>query len=236
MRQMSNFSQTHASQTHASKTPKTLSQLSQLSQLSRILRILDIQKVSTLLQQQPETAERLCWHCCHPWDGTIIKLPIKHDKRLGKFKVVGQFCSWQCLKGYNRDYVTNIRNSINDVNIRYYRKELTGNTVPVVSAPPRSFLKAFGGTMTIDEFRKTSCSFSESSMWSDVLIPINTSRFSKSTPANQKTSVDENRQVDFGDAVSKNDSFRLRRPKPLAHGGRNGLERALGLNSLIKIK
>lgn len=73
-------------------------------------------------------------------------------------------------------------------------------------------------------------------MWSDTLIPIDTTKFSKSMTIEPKIAIDENRQVNFKDAVCKNDSFRLRRPKPLAHGGKNGLERALGLNSLIKIK
>lgn len=205
-----------------------------MSKLSEILRVLEVR---TILTPAPieRPIERLCWHCCHAWEGNSIPFPIRHDDKLGKFKVVGQFCSWQCVKGYNRDYVANIRHSINDVNIRYYRKKLTGNTVPISAAPPRAFLKAFGGQMTIDEFRRTSCSVSEMGTWSDVLIPINTTRFSKTT-SEPKKMTDENRQVDFGDAVCKNDSFRLRRPKPLVHGGRNGLERVLGLNSLIKIK
>ncbi len=206
-----------------------------MSKLSQVLRCIDVQRViASSSPEQQQDVPRLCWHCCHRWDGSSIQFPIKYDDRLNKFKVVGQFCSWQCLKGYNRDYFTNVRNSVHDVNIRYYRKQLTGNTVSVAAAPPRSFLKAFGGTMSIDDFRKSSCSTSEASMWSDKLIPIDTTRFSRASEP--KITIDENRHVDFKDAVCKNDSFRLRRPKPLAHGGKNGLERALGLNSLIKIK
>lgn len=208
-----------------------------MSKLSQVLRCIDVQRVMSPSSpgRQP-TAERLCWHCCHQWVGGSIQFPIRYDDRLEKFKVVGQFCSWQCIKGYNRDYFTNVRNSVHDVNIRYYRKKLTGNTATISAAPPRVCLKAFGGTMTIDEFRKSSCSVSEAAMWSDTLIPIDTTKFSKSMTIEPKIAIDENRQVNFKDAVCKNDSFRLRRPKPLAHGGKNGLERALGLNSLIKIK
>lgn len=207
-----------------------------MSKLSQVLRCIDVQRVlaPSSPDRQVVPAERLCWHCCHQWVGSSIQFPIRYDDRLNKFKVVGQFCSWQCVKGYNRDYFTNVRNSVHDVNIRYYRKKLTGNTVSVTAAPPRAFLKAFGGTMTIDDFRKSSCSVSEATLWSDNLIPIDMTKFSKS--AEPKITIDENRQVDFKDATCKNDSFRLRRPKPLAHGGKNGLERALGLNSLIKIK
>jgi hypothetical protein len=92
--------------------------------------------------------------------------------------------------------------------------------------------------MTIDDFRKN-CSpmnGSEKSLWSAVSIQIDNKIVSNRETTRKPVAADENRHVDFADASCKNDSFRLRRPKPLAHGGRNGLERALGLNSLIKIK
>lgn len=210
-----------------------------MSKLSLVLRILEIQTAGQIIAKPDDVpVERLCWHCCHPWQGHSIEFPISQDSRLKKFKVVGQFCSWECIKAYNRDNYTNIRNSIQDVNIRYYRKMLTGNVAPVSPAPPRSFLKAFGGKMTIDEFRKNSSRMnaSEKSLWSTVLIQIDNKLAPAPDAIRKPAASDENRHVDFADASCKNDSFRLRRPKPLAHGGRNGLERALGLNSLIKIK
>lgn len=211
-----------------------------MSKLSLVLRILEIQTAGQIItaKQDDVPVERLCWHCCHPWQGKSIEFPISQDPRLKKFKVVGQFCSWECIKGYNRDNFANLRNSIQDVNIRYYRKMLTGNVVPIPAAPPRSFLKAFGGKMTIDEFRNNCghISASEISMWSTVLVQIDNKLATVPDAARKPAATDENKHVDFADASCKNDSFRLRRPKPLAHGGRNGLERALGLNSLIKIK
>jgi len=214
-----------------------------LSSLSAILRTLEIHAAAPARDSSsssPPPAQRLCWHCCHSWQGESIKFPVSQDFRLKRFRVVGQFCSWECVKGYNRDNYANIRNSIQDVNIRYYRKMMSGNVVPVPAAPPRSFLKAFGGKMDIDEFRKdfSHVATPERSLWSAILVQFDNKLTPVSETARKAAAVPApgGDHVDFAGASCKNDSFRLRRPKPLAHAGRNGLERALGLNSLIKIK
>lgn len=215
-----------------------------MSRFSLVLRTLEVVRDTTLESESAEAdapAERLCWHCCHSWRGESLKFPVSQDHRLRKFRVVGQFCSWECVKGYNRDNYANIRNSIQDVNIRYYRKMMTGNVVPIPAAPPRSFLKAFGGKMNIDDFRKNfnRVTTPERSLWSTVLVQIdntNTTAVSGARKLAAPGSGEGDDRVDFANASCKNDSFRLRRSKPLAHAGRNGLERALGLNSLIKIK
>ena len=134
-----------------------------MSTLSLVLRTLEILR-ETGERREPggvdaPVQQRLCWHCCHPWRGESLKFPVSKDDRLKKFRVVGQFCSWECIKGYNRDNYANIRNSIQDVNIRYYRKMMTGNVIPVPAAPPRSFLTAFGGKMNIDENPNTPSKF-----------------------------------------------------------------------------
>ncbi len=216
-----------------------------MSTLSLVLRTLEILRETGERREttgvDAPVQQRLCWHCCHPWRGESLKFPVSKDDRLKKFRVVGQFCSWECIKGYNRDNYANIRNSIQDVNIRYYRKMMTGNVIPVPAAPPRSFLTAFGGKMNIDDFRKnfSRVTFPERTMWSTILVQTDGKAVAAVTEprrsAQAPSSAGDDR-VDFANAACKNDSFRLRRPKPLAHAGRNGLERALGLNSLIKIK
>lgn len=180
---------------------------------------------------------RLCWYCCHPWVGAVIPFPVSYDERRDKFKVIGQFCSWECLKAYNRDYYANIRRSINDVNMRHYYKKLTGDTRCFRCAPHRAHLKAFGGTLTIEEFRtmqdpELKYAFSVGNFVPIVRMSENDDRV---VDKRKKIGADE-APVDFGNSSYKNDTLKLRRPKPLTHGGRNGLERALGLNSLLKPK
>lgn len=89
---------------------------------------------------------KLCFWCCHPIDGEILRMPFKHDRRTDTFKTMGQFCSWSCMVTYNRcDRVHG--------NILVMRKRMTGRMRVVPRAPDRYALEAFGGTMTIEEFR-----------------------------------------------------------------------------------
>lgn len=205
-----------------------------MSKLAQILRSLDVVEGirEIISEKMVESVQRLCWHCCHTWSGPTIPFPMRHDERRNKFTVVGQFCSWECVKAYNRDQYAGIRNSLNSVNIRHYYKKVTGDSRRFVSAPPRALLKAFGGTLTIDEFRRSrdpNLSYSFAPGRFVHVVPQ-----SELAAPSRKKAPETAKPVDFGDAVCKNDNLRMKRPKPLTHGGRNGLERALGLNSLLK--
>ncbi len=204
------------------------------SRLATLLRTLVIvQEIPTVEDVVPVKA--LCWHCCHPFDGPKLQFPVSHDDRTNRFRVVGAFCSWECVKAYNRDTFTRHMSSINSVNIRYYYKQVTGKCDTIRSAPPRVALKAFGGHLTIEEFRK--CRDSGLSYELDVtrMVPI-VSHTDHTVAIEPKVQHAAAKPVDFADAVCKSDNLRLKRPKPLAHAGRNTLERVLGLNSLIKKK
>lgn len=185
----------------------------------------------------PAEEPRLCWHCCHTWTGPAIGFPVSYDPKRNTFKIAGHFCSWECLRAYNRDSFTGLRNSLQNVNIRHYYKMITGNKHTFKSAPPRCLLKSFGGDMSIREFRDL-----QNTELSYYVIPGSVA-FVSTQPLVPAIAATEHlrkpieaKPVDFGDAVSKIDNLRLKRPKPLQHGGRNGLERALGLNSLLKQK
>lgn len=93
---------------------------------------------------------KLCWWCCHEIHGEVYKLPFKLEK--GRFHLMGQFCSWPCVKSYNvfSDKPTLGRTS--DL-ITLYRQKTLGKIIPLTAAPPRFSLKAFGGTLSIEEFR-----------------------------------------------------------------------------------
>jgi len=95
---------------------------------------------------------RLCWWCCHdiPGDQMPLHMPYKFEK--DKFYTCGQFCSWPCVKAFN---IFSGRSQIGLVCdlITQYRFKVTGKISSVNAAPPRFALEAFGGTMTIDEFR-----------------------------------------------------------------------------------
>jgi len=102
-----------------------------------------------------ETSNVCCWWCCHTFDTKPLSLPISYNDKLKKFEVYGNFCSFSCMKAYNKNdnrsnknnrctLITMMMNEmIEDFNI--------SNNISI--APPRECLKMFGGTMTIENFR-----------------------------------------------------------------------------------
>lgn len=98
---------------------------------------------------------RLCWHCAHPFEGPAIPLPISYDPNRALFTVVGSFCSWGCVKTFNSERNT-YKKETNALNISLFAMKFFGKPVRITPAPPRQRLQAFGGDMSIEEFRKVS--------------------------------------------------------------------------------
>jgi len=98
-----------------------------------------------------------CWWCCHPFEGEELHLPYKYDSRRNRFETCGFFCSWGCMKSYNIDkYKTGGIGGIIAENITLMRKRKSkdGKLSPVKPAPHRHAIDVFGGTLSIEEFRK----------------------------------------------------------------------------------
>jgi len=148
-------------------------------------------------------------------------MPKKYDEMRRKFYTYGKFCSWSCMKAFAIDnYGVNLGGRIMG-NIMCMRKQLYGVLGPVRMAPKRYELDVFGGTMTIEEFRKHSVIDAGSKK------PINAENerevaVSYVSPTT-KAVVEE----------TSDDALTLRRKKPLQRT-HNSLESALGL--LIKPK
>ena len=98
----------------------------------------------------PKKTSLLCWYCSHSFKTQPLFLPVQKYKE--KFKVCGNFCSWGCLKAYSS---RNCNGKYNNL-VQTYFKELTGETFIIKSNPHFSILKAFGGNMTIQEYRNIS--------------------------------------------------------------------------------
>ena len=178
---------------------------------------------------------RLCWHCCHEIPGKVLQYPIAYDDRRGSFKVCGQFCSWECMKGYSRDKFASHMSGIHQLNLRHYRKKITGLNDTVIAAPPFMSLKAFGGTMTIEEFRTPKKNVEYDICYAKLtkLIPYQMFEYKFQ---NTRKQVVENKNINIETTGGTNDCLKLRRPKPLAKE-KGTLERTLGLNgfgNLIK--
>ena len=92
-----------------------------------------------------------CWWCCHEIPGEPLGMP--YEFKNDRFKTMGQFCTWGCVKAFNMERDKYNQNIVVDL-ITLYRKRAYGQIKPLKSAPSRFALQAFGGTMTIEEFRK----------------------------------------------------------------------------------
>lgn len=100
----------------------------------------------------PKQTNIWCWWCCHPFDTIPRFLPTKHDEIRNRFQVIGNFCSWSCVKAYD---INENQNNNGKMLLSSLVKTIHGKTHKIHSAPPRAALKVFGGDMTIEEFRRT---------------------------------------------------------------------------------
>lgn len=106
----------------------------------------------------PESTSVLCWHCCHGFEGRPIPLPLSYSHARDAYRVMGVFCSIGCMVAYSRDnraILPGASNGSIGMTIFQFVKQWTGNSDPraVQRAPPRCLLMAFGGSMTLEEFR-----------------------------------------------------------------------------------
>lgn len=178
--------------------------------------------------------QRLCWHCCHPWQGETIQYPFAYDDRTRKFKVAGQFCSFECVKGYSRDTMSIAVSGVHLMNIRHYRKVLTGESGQITAAPPKITLKSFGGELTIEEFRssKKGVEYVINTGSTVKIIPYEKHEYK--TEEKNVTILETEQSVDIKSSNVKNEHLRLRRSKPLTQG-RTNIERTLGLNTFANL-
>lgn len=112
--------------------------------------------------QWPTTTDIACWHCCHQFDGVPIPIP-KYKKAdsdsITLYTVYGVFCSCNCAVAYILE-----RNSYDQQQLLLQFKSmathvfgfLTADVFALEPAPPRIFLRMFGGHLTIEQFRAAS--------------------------------------------------------------------------------
>ena len=100
----------------------------------------------------PSKTDILCWWCCHKFESIPRYLPTHYDEKRKRFRITGNFCSWECVKAFqisDSTYTSGNNMSILSTLIR----SIHGRTYQISAAPPRSALSVFGGKMNIEEFR-----------------------------------------------------------------------------------
>tara|TARA_Y100000389_G_scaffold204201_1_gene255522 strand:+ start:13831 stop:14532 length:702 start_codon:yes stop_codon:yes gene_type:complete len=93
-----------------------------------------------------------CYNCHHFFTDKPFYMPIDYCNKTNRYKLFGNFCSPNCVKSY----------CINDKIFQhkcylvgqFYRK-LFGHDFNITPAPSILNLKDYGGTLTIEQFRKS---------------------------------------------------------------------------------
>lgn len=91
-----------------------------------------------------------CWWCCHDFDNHMCFIPDKFDDNI--FYVFGCFCSYNCAASYNLnmgDYRVNERYTL----LKKMYNIAIGDNKEIDLAPQKEILTAFGGILSIEEFR-----------------------------------------------------------------------------------
>lgn len=178
----------------------------------------------------PTSTDQWCWHCCHPFQGPPLPLPLKYDDRRDVFHVAGVYCSWGCMKTHNWESASYLKSMMaNNITLLY--KRCTGHLKPIKAAPPRQTLKVFGGSLSIEEFRAASEGPAQF-----LTLPPNVIMHHQTIHAVAEDALapkpravhDLTTAVNFDNVATKNETLRLKRPKP-AQNNRNLLERTMGL-------
>lgn len=179
----------------------------------------------------------LCWWCSHDAEADL-GLPFEYNDKTKEFKLMGHFCSWECMKAWNINENGLNRGGIINEQIMLYKKYLCGKSTPTRKAPSRYHLKIFGGNLTIEEFRQSP------EKVPNLLLP-NTSRVKpliiSSIHHDGFQSIDDNvTNVTISDPKGKlslinsakttaAEPLKLKRNKPLKRDTQNVLESSLGL-------
>ena len=176
----------------------------------------------------------LCWWCVHGLpQRPCIHLPIKYDDRLNRFTTMGNFCSWQCAKAYALD-----TNSAKSGEVQSFlammRLRAFGKFVPLWPAPKRQFLRCFGGTMSIEEFRAYGGLVEPPQLYFPVekqLHPVfndSRSELVVKGPVAASGAQNSGRLKAIEDSNGQQETLKLKRSKPLARAA-SKLESTLGI-------
>lgn len=180
--------------------------------------------------------ELWCWHCCHPFPGEPVRFPIEYDDRRDSWKVAGYFCSWSCAKTWNVDRAGSggCDAGARECLLGLYRKKCAGIPIKqgIVPAPPRQLLRVFGGTMSIEDFRRNDKIVH---VLPERVVPLERIVTTRALEAERRAALpgpDLDQRVDLvgGGAKTANENLRLklRRAKP-APTDPDALAQAMGL-------
>lgn len=161
-----------------------------------------------------------CWWCTLDIKGDSLGLPYKYDPLRKRFKLVGQFCSWECMKAYNIDKGSSKFGEI-QTNMTLLRHKMYGKVTRIYPAPHRYHLKKFGGEMTDEEFKTHTGScpppFRMPETERFIHEPVKREYVNKVATAKDRTKKME----EIKTSAKCSEPLRLKRPIPIKHNSNN---------------
>ena len=91
-----------------------------------------------------------CYNCHHTFKNEPYFLPTSYCDLTKRYKIMGNFCSPNCVKKYS-----NLYNNKNSYLVSHMYKQIFGYTYTIKAAPNIQLLKEYGGTLSIEEYRNT---------------------------------------------------------------------------------
>ena len=106
-------------------------------------------------QSLPESTKVACFWCCNQFEGRPCVIPIREEK--GIYEVYGNFCCPECSLAYILDERDDSHVKWEKISLlhRIYGACVSPGGGRIYPAPARNTLEMFGGTLTIDNYRKT---------------------------------------------------------------------------------
>lgn len=152
----------------------------------------------------PAATTVLCWYCAHHFDTPPVPRPVSFDPTLKRWVVRGNYCSWGCA-------AADCHTQRDSGHLHNLHQAVHGRERSIRPVPPRHLLKAFGGPMTIEEFRGTEQEFR---VVPNRLVVVE----AVSVHAESKMRRPLHTTVDLTDVTSTNEVLKLKRTKPLMAG------------------
>jgi hypothetical protein len=106
-------------------------------------------------QSLPESTKVACFWCCNQFEGRPCVIPIREEK--GIYEVYGNYCCPECSLAYILDERDDSHVKWEKISLlhRIYGASVSPGGGRIYPAPARNTLEMFGGTLTIDNYRKT---------------------------------------------------------------------------------
>lgn len=112
-------------------------------------------KGSAQSQTIPDSTTVACFWCCHSFEGQPCVIPVREER--GVYEVYGNFCCPECALAYILDERDDSHVKWEKISLlhRIYGPSVAPGGGRIYPAPARMTLSMFGGTLSIDAYRKT---------------------------------------------------------------------------------